>query len=62
MPLPENAKLRKVYGALPKGDYQLLLRNRDKLFLFRLPHDGKPARPAVTELALSEVRAVRVLP
>ena len=61
-PLPENAKLRKVYEALPGGDYRLLLQNRDKLFLFKLPRDGKPARVAVIQLALSEVRALRVLP
>jgi hypothetical protein len=61
-PLPENAKLRKIYEALPEGNHRLLLQNRDKLFLFKLPRDGKPARVAVIQLALSDVRALRVLP
>ncbi len=58
-PLPENSRLRKVYEALPEGGYRLLLQNRGKLFLFKTPRDGKPVRPAVIQLALSEARVIK---
>jgi hypothetical protein len=51
-----------VYEALPAGGYRLLLQNRGKLFLIKTPRDGQPVRPAVIQLALSEVRTLRVLP
>ncbi|MCB1805293.1 MAG: hypothetical protein KDJ99_09140 [Candidatus Competibacteraceae bacterium] len=61
-PAPNDAGLQALYQALPQGGYRLLLQNEDKLFLLKPPQDGKPARIAVTQLALSEVRALRVLP
>jgi hypothetical protein len=62
MPLPEDANLRELYGELPNGVYRLLLENRETLFLFKLPPDGKPARLPVIELPLKEVKLLRVLP
>jgi len=61
-PLPEDASLRELYGELPNGVYRLLLENRETLFLFKLPPDGKPARLPVIELPLKEVKLLRVLP
>jgi hypothetical protein len=51
-----------LYGELPNGVYRLLLENRETLFLFKLPTDGKPARLPVIELPLKEVKLLRVLP
>lgn len=59
---PENDPLRRFYAALPQGDYRLLLQNDKKLFLFKTPRDGKPARLAVNELMLEHVEALRILP
>lgn len=61
-PLPEDASLRELYGELPNGVYRSLLENRETLFLFKLPADGKPARLPVIELPLKEVKLLRVLP
>ena len=61
-PLPEDATLKELYGELPDGVYRLLLENRETLFLFKLPSDGKPARLPVIELPLREVKLLRVLP
>jgi hypothetical protein len=61
-PLPEDGSLRELYGELPNGVYRLLLENRETLFLFKLPPDGKPARLPVIELPLREVKLLRVLP
>ncbi|MFO1371390.1 MAG: hypothetical protein U1F42_03020 [Candidatus Competibacteraceae bacterium] len=61
-PLPEDTALKELYGELPSGVYRLLLENRETLFLFKLPSDGKPARLPVIELPLKEVKLLRVLP
>jgi hypothetical protein len=61
-PLPEDGTLKALYGELPNGVYRLLLENRETLFLFKLPPDGKPARLPVIELPLKEVKLLRVLP
>lgn len=61
-PLPEDATLKELYGELPNGVYRLLLENRETLFLFKLPADGKPARLSVLELPLKEVKLLRILP
>ncbi len=61
-PLPEDAAVKELYGELPDGVYRLLLENRETLFLFKLPADGKPARLPVIELPLKEVKLLRVLP
>ena len=61
-PLPEDARLRELYGELPNGVYRLLLENRETLFLFKLPPDGKPARLPIIELPRSEVKLLRVVP
>jgi len=59
---PEDVKLKAFYEALPTGIYQLLLQNRDTLFLIKVPRGGERSRVgAVNVLALSEVRALRVL-
>lgn len=60
--LPEDAALKALYEELPGGVYRLLLENRETLFLFKLPTDGKPARLPVIELPLKEVKLLRVLP
>ncbi len=51
-PLPEDATLKALYEELPSGVYRLLLENKETLFLFKLPADGKPARLPVIELSL----------
>jgi hypothetical protein len=61
-PLPEDGTLKALYGELPNGVYRLLLENRETLFLFKLPPDGKPARLPVIELPLKEMKLLRVLP
>ncbi len=61
-PPPRDDRLRRLYAALPEGEYRLLLQNSGKLFLFRVPEDGRPAHLAVVELALTQVEALRVLP
>ncbi|HCK82873.1 MAG TPA: hypothetical protein PK880_02340 [Candidatus Competibacter sp.] len=61
-PLPEDATLKELYGELPGGVYRLLLENKETLFLFKLPPDGKPARLPVIKLPLKEVKLLRVLP
>lgn len=61
-PIPEETHLRRIYTQLPSGTYRLLLQNRDTLFLFTVPRDGKPARLAIIQLALDDVSALRVLP
>jgi hypothetical protein len=61
-PLPEDATLKELYGELPGGVYRLLLENKETLFLFKLPPDGKPARLPVIELPSKEVKLLRVLP
>ena len=61
-PLPEDATLKALYEELPSGVYRLLLENKETLFLFKLPTDGKPARLPINELPLKEVKLLRVLP
>lgn len=61
-PLPEDATVKELYGELPNGVYRLLLENKETLFLFKLPPDGKPARLPVIELPLKEVQLLRILP
>ena len=61
-PLPEDAALKTLYEELPSGVYRLLLENKETLFLFKLPTDGKPARLPINELPLKEVKLLRVLP
>ena len=61
-PLPEDATLKALYEELPSGVYRLLLENKETLFLFKLPADGKPARLPMIELPLKEVKLLRVLP
>jgi hypothetical protein len=61
-PLPEDVTLKELYGELPSGVYRLLLENRETLFLFKLPADGKPARLPIIELPSKEVKLLRVLP
>ena len=57
-----DQSLQMLYGALPKGDYRLLLQDKQRLYLIKLPRDGKPARLAVAELAQEAVDLVRVIP
>jgi len=61
-PPPEDATLKALYEELPSGVYRLLLENKETLFLFKLPADGKPARLPVIELPRKEVKLLRVLP
>ena len=61
-PPPEDATLKALYEELPSGVYRLLLENKETLFLFKLPADGKPARLPMIELPLKEVKLLRVLP
>jgi hypothetical protein len=61
-PLSDDTRLRTFYELLPEGGYRLLLQNRDALFLFKVPRDSKPARLAVIQLDLADVKSVRVLP
>lgn len=61
-PPPDDTRLRTLYELLPEGDYRLLLQNRDTLFLFKVPRDNKPARLAVIQLGLAEVKFLMVLP
>jgi hypothetical protein len=60
-PPPTDPRLRTLYAALPEGGYRLLLQNRNALFLFKVPRDGKPARLAVIQLDLSDIRALKIL-
>ena len=57
-----DQSLQILYGALPKGDYRLLLQDKQRLYLIKPPQDGKPARLAVTEVALGAVDLVRIIP
>ena len=61
-PPPEDATLKELYREFPSGVYRLLLENKETLFLFKLPPDGKPARLPIIELPLKEVKLLRVLP
>ena len=54
--------LRALYAELPTGVYRVLLEDRERLFLFKPPSDGKQAQISVIELPWKEVKLVRVLP
>ena len=57
-----NPVLEHIVATLPEGGYQLLLQNATTLFLFKVPDDGKAVRPAVLQLPLARVLALRILP
>ena len=54
--------LRELYAELPTGVYRVLLEDRERLFLFKLPAEHQAAPIAVIELPWREVKAVRMLP
>lgn len=59
---PKHADLLKLHTGLAEGGYRLLLQNQEKLFLFKPPRDGGPARLATVEVFLKDVETLRVLP
>jgi hypothetical protein len=59
-PKTDDAKLQGLYDEFPNGVYRLLLENRETLFLFKLPPDGKPAQLPIIQLPQEQVKLFRI--
>jgi hypothetical protein len=59
-PDAKNTPVGELHDDFPSGDYRLLLENRETLFLFKPPADGKPALFPIIELPRDQVSLIRI--